>query len=275
MLDRTWLLAQARFERDALGRTVQYTPPDRWDAPSSVEGWRVKDVVAHLAAADTAAAAIVGDEPPTEFEEFVKSLDGEPFTVDDWNEWSVRRRADEPVVPMARDWGRAADLLLARVSNMTPQDWDTREIPWIAGEMKLGYFVQSRVAEWWVRGEDILEGGGLPPRLEHGPIFCVNDFAVQLIPYALSLEGKSFGERSVKIDLEGVGEGSWRRGLAPGYDPPKDGKPDVYIEGRGFAFASVAGGRADPYVCLYEGLLNYGGDEEIAEAVLTTLRSFP
>jgi len=37
----------------------------------------------------------------------------------------------------------------------------------------------------------------------------------------------------------------------------------------------VAGGRADADVCLYEGLLNTGGDTELAESVLHTLRSFP
>jgi predicted lipid carrier protein YhbT len=37
----------------------------------------------------------------------------------------------------------------------------------------------------------------------------------------------------------------------------------------------VAGGRADADVCLYEGLLNVGGDVELGEAVLHTLRSFP
>jgi hypothetical protein len=49
-IDRDRMLAIARHERDALGRTVQYTPPDRWEAESPCEVWRVKDVLAHLAA---------------------------------------------------------------------------------------------------------------------------------------------------------------------------------------------------------------------------------
>ena len=275
MLERTWLLAAARAEREGLGRTVQYTPPDRWEADSPVPGWRVKDVVAHLAASEIAAAAILGDEPPSELEEYVKSLDDEAFRVDGFNAWAVERRRDDPVVPTALEWGRAADLLITRASKVSEEDWADRQIPWIAGEMKLPYFVQARIAEWWVHGEDILEGGGLPPRLEHPPIYCVNDFAIRLIPYALSLEGKEYREKSVQVELVGVGEGSWHQGLSAGYVPESGKSPDVYIEGRGYAFASLAGGRADPYVCLYEGLINYGGDQEIAEAILTTLRSFP
>lgn len=275
MLEREWLLGVARAEREALGRTVQYTPPDRWEADSPSEGWRVKDVLAHVAASDVAAAAAVAAEAMAEVDEFVKSLKGEPFTVDGWNRWSADRRRETPVVQTAVEWGRAADLLLTRISRSSDEEWREREIPWLAGDIKLGYFLQARVAEWWVHGEDILEGGGLPPRLEHPPIYCVNDFAIRLIPYALSLEGLRYPGKSAVIELEGVGEGRWHQGLEAGFVPPEDKQPDVIIHGRGYAFASVAGGRADPYVALYEGLVNFGGEPDPADAVLRTLRSFP
>jgi hypothetical protein len=110
--------------------------------------------------------------------------------------------------------------------------------------------------------------------MEHPPIFCLNDLAVRLIPYALGLAGLSFGGKSVSIDLEAVGEGSWHQGLEAGYEPPKDKKPDALIIGRAHAFALVASRRADLDVCLYDGILNMGGDLEIAEAVLRSLRAF-
>ena len=104
-LDRPWLLATARAERDALGRTVQYTPPEAWDAESPSAGWRTRDIVSHLAAADVAAAAVIGDEEPSELEEFRKSLAGAPFALDEFNRWTVERRADRPVFSVAREWG--------------------------------------------------------------------------------------------------------------------------------------------------------------------------
>jgi uncharacterized protein (TIGR03083 family) len=257
-----------------MGRTVQYTPPDRWEEPSPRENRRVKDVLAHLAASDVAAAALVAGEEATEVEEFRKSLDGEQFTADAWHEWSVQRRRDAGPVSIAAEWGRAADLFLSRVGKASKEDWNEREIPWISSDIRLKYLVQARVAEWWVHGEDIREGGRLPPRREHPPIHAVNDLSVQLIPYVLSEAGLSFEEKAVQIDLEGVGEGSWRQSTTPrGADPGR--KPDAYINGEGYAFASVAGGRADPDFCLYEGLLNLGGEVRLAEAVLHTLRSWP
>jgi hypothetical protein len=58
-LERTWLLGTAKAERDALGRTIQYTPPAAWDQESPSVGWRNRDIVAHLAGSDVAAAALL------------------------------------------------------------------------------------------------------------------------------------------------------------------------------------------------------------------------
>src|SRR5439155_20172669 len=96
-LEREWLLATARAEREALGRTIQYTEPDAWDQPSVSPGWRNRDIVAHLASTEVAAAASIGGEVPSELEEFLKT--GEPgalVTLDDFNEFAVRQRAESP-----------------------------------------------------------------------------------------------------------------------------------------------------------------------------------
>lgn len=272
-LDRDWLVAVARAERVALGTTIQYTPPERWEAVSPVEGWRVKDVLAHLAATEVAAAAYVGDESPAEVEEFEKSLpEGESFTLDGFNDWSVRRRADVHTVSLAQEWGRAADLLLARVAKSSPEEWREKVIDWLMGEIRLGYLVQLRVTEWWIHGEDVRFGAGLPPRKEHPPIHSVNDLGIRMLPYWLARAGKSFPRKSVKVGLDGAGGGSWHYGLEAGYRPPQGRKPDVTIGGRGDAFATLVARRADPDVLLYEGLVNYGGDPEIAEAILQEIR---
>jgi uncharacterized protein (TIGR03083 family) len=273
-LDRAWLLAVARAEREALGRTVQYTAPEAWEADSPCEGWRNKDVLAHLAASDVAAAAIAADEEATEVEEYRKTLDEAPFRGTAWNDWTVDRRRDVPTLQLATEWGRAADLLLSRSGKATDEEWQDRMVAWTAGDIRLGYLVQARVAEWWAHGEDIREGGLLPPRREHPPIYVLNDLAIRMIPYALSLEGRSFPGGSVRVELESTGAGTWHQGLESSEMPPEGKRPDGYIEGRGYEFASVAAKRADPDVTLYEGVIQIGGNLEIAEAILHSLRSF-
>jgi uncharacterized protein (TIGR03083 family) len=274
-IDRDHVLAAARHERDALGRTVQYTPPDHWEAESPREGLRVKDVLAHLAASDEVAAALVADEEPVEVGEYRKALDGEPFQPEGWERWSVERRADVAPVSLGLEWGRAADLFLVRAGKASDQDWHEKQVPWIAGDIRLKYLVQARVSEWWVHGEDIRQGARLPPRREHWPVYLVNDLAIRLIPYSLSLADRSRPGKVIRIELQGVGEGVWLASTDAGRDVPEGALPDAYLKGDGYAFASVAGGRADIDVCLYEGLLLTGGDTELAESVLRTLRSAP
>jgi uncharacterized protein (TIGR03083 family) len=276
-LSRKRMLAIARAEREALGRTIQYTAPERWEAESPAEGWRVKDVLAHLAASEVSAAEVLADEEAAEVQEFRKTLEtGAAFSGDAFNDWSVARRADTPARSLAMEWGRAADLFLTRAGQATEDEWMGKEVAWITADLRLRYLVMVRMAEWWGHGEDIREGAALPPRLEHFPIHVVNDLSIRMLPYSLSLAGHSFPGKVVQIDLEAEGEGTWRRRLdASIEEPPKGGRPDAFITGRGYAFASVATGRADADVCLYEGLLNIGGRVEVAEAVLRSLRSFP
>jgi uncharacterized protein (TIGR03084 family) len=273
-LDRQWLLATARAEREALGRTIQYTPPEAWDQESPSPGWRNRDIVAHLAAGEVAAAAVIADEVASEIAEYVKGLEDEPATLDGFNEFSVHRRADLPFRQVVTEWGRAADLFLARVSRVSPDEWATKRVQWMAGALGMSYLVQSRVMEWWLHGEDIRAGGGNPPRLEHPPIYCVNDLAVRTIPYALSLAGLSFPGRSVKVELEAVGGGNWHWGLAPRDNPPPGKAPDAVITGRAHAFALVAGRRIPAEYYLAEGILQTAGDDALAETVVQHLRAF-
>jgi len=273
-LDRPWLLAAARAERDALGRTIQYTPPEAWDAESPSTGWRTRDIVSHLAATEVAAAASIEGNEGDELAEFRRTLAEAPFSLDAFNQWTVERRADRSVFSVAREWGGAADQFLARSAAIGPEDWGSRRVPWVAGEIGVSYLIQSRVMEWYLHGEDILASGDNPPRLEHPPIFCVNDLAARTIPYALSLAGLSFPGKSVRIELEGVGGGSWHRGLASREAPAPDKNPDALIEGRGYAFCLVAGRRADHEAYLAEGLLQTSGDDGLAETVLANLRAF-
>jgi uncharacterized protein (TIGR03083 family) len=274
-LDRTWLLATARAEREALGRTIQYTPPAAWEEESVVPGWRNRDLVAHLAASDALAAAAVAGEPLAELEEYRAGLEGQPFSLAAFDDWTVRRRAEEPFRALVRAWGRSADLFLARAGRVPPGEWATRRVAWVAGEIGLPYLVQSRVAEWWVHGEDLLLGGGNPPRLEHGPIFCLNDLAVRMIPYSLSLAGLSFPGRTVRVELDAVGGGVWHQALAPREVAGPEAEPDALIRGRAHAFALVAARRVPAEDYLAEGVLITAGDDGLAEAVLLHLRVEP
>jgi uncharacterized protein (TIGR03083 family) len=271
-LERHWLTDQARRERDAMGRSVQYTEAEYWERDSVLPGWLNRDLIAHLAGMDGAAASLVGGEPAVEIDAYRQGLDGAAFTVDGFNAVLVGRRRADSVVGVAAEWGRGADLLLARCSELSDEDWTTRRVDWVGGELRVPYLLQSRLVEWWLHGEDLRAGADLAPRREHPPIFCANDLAVRMIPYGLGLAGLSFPGKSIRVELEGAGGGSWHYGLAARESPQGGGRPDAVIEGRGYPFAMVAGGRVSADEYLTTGGLLLGGDLALGRTVLDHLR---
>jgi uncharacterized protein (TIGR03083 family) len=272
-IERIQMLGIATAERARLGRTIQYAPATTWEADSVCAGWANRDVVAHLAAQDTAAAQLVAGEPAVELDAFREANDGELW-VNGFNEWAVRTRAETPVRQVIADWGRAADAFLTLCGRLTDDEWRTMRVEWVAGLIGVRYLVQSRAVEWWFHGEDLREGTGLEENPQHWPLYLANDLAIRMLPYSLGQAGLSFPGRSVQVDLEGAGEGFWHWGLAPRETPAEDKKPDAFIQGRALAFALVAGRRLEASAFLDEGNLVVGGDEDLAHTVLAHLRAF-
>lgn len=273
LLDRTTLIGIAHAERERLGRTIQYTPPAAWDADSVSAGWRNRDIVAHLAAQDTAAAQLVGDEPAEEFDMFREANGGELW-VNGFNEWAIKVRDERPTRQLIADWGRAAETFLELCTRLSDDEWRTKRVDWVAGSIGVPYLVQSRTIEWWIHGEDLREGAGLETNYQHWPVYLTNDLAIRMLPFSLGQAGLSFPGRSVQVELEGIGGGTWHWGLAPRETPAADKKADAYIAGRATAFALIAARRHPAETFLDEGELVVGGNEELALTLLQHLRAF-
>jgi uncharacterized protein (TIGR03083 family) len=273
-LDRTTLLGVAHAERQRLGRTIQYSEPQTWEQPSALPGWWNRDVMAHLASHDTAAAHLVKGDPAEEVEEYRAGLNGKPFSVEGFNEWVVERRAGLPTRDVLVAWGKAADAFLAYVGLLSEEDWEKQRFPWLAGEIAARYLVQSRMVEWWIHGEDMRATNGLGPEYQHWPIYITIDMGVRMLPWALGRAGLDLTGYSVRIDVDGAGEGSWHWGLGAGEVPPADKEPDATIVGRAPQLGLVAARRVSAVDALASGNLVVGLDIELGVAVLRHIRSF-
>jgi uncharacterized protein (TIGR03083 family) len=274
-LERNELLGVANAERQRLGRTIQYANPATWEQPSAAPGWWNRDVMAHLAASDTAAAQLVAGEPATEFDEYRAQLNGQPFTVDGLNAWTVSRRSELPYREVLTTWGQAAQSFLAHCVLLSDEDWATKRFDWVAGDIAARYLVQTRVVEWYVHGEDVRATNGLGPEIEHWPIFLTIDLGVRMLPWTLAQAGHDLTGRSVQIDVEGAGGGSWHWGLGAGEVPPPDKRADAFITGRAPQLALVAGRRLSPDAALDSGNLVVGGNDSLGELIVRSIRAFP
>jgi uncharacterized protein (TIGR03083 family) len=270
---RSEMLGVAYAERQRLGRTIQYAPAAAWETDSVCQGWKNRDIVAHLAAQETAAAQLMKGEPATEFDAFREANGGELW-VNGFNESAVRVRAEVAARQVITDWGRAADAFLVSAAQLSDDDWYSEKIEWVAGAIGVRYLIQSRIIEWWFHGEDIRESTGLEENPQDWPLYLASDLAIRMLPWSLGQAGLSFPGATIRVDLEGVGGGSWHWGLSPGDAPPEDKKPDAFVQGRGLAFALTAGRRVPADAFLDDGNLVVGGDEALAIVVLQHLRAF-
>ena len=278
-LGREELIGVANAERQRLGRMIQFADPSSWEKPSAAAGWWNRDVMAHLSAQETAAAQLVAGETAEELEEYRAGLGDAPFSVDAFNAWTVDRRSGLDTRIVLDTWGRAADAFLAYVSELGDDDWRDRRFAWLAGEIAPRYLVQSRVVEWFLHGEDMRATNGVAvgwqQLWQHWPVHLTIDLGVRMLPWALGEAGYHLSGRSVRVDVEGTGDGSWHWGLATGETPAPDRAPDATIKGRAPQFALVAGRRLSADEALDAGNVVLGGDVELADLLIRTIRAYP
>jgi uncharacterized protein (TIGR03083 family) len=258
---------------------IQFADPSTWEQPSAATGWWNRDVMAHLAAADTAAAQLVAGVPAEELDAFRASLDGQVFTTDAWNAWAVNRRSGMETRVILDTWGAAAESLLEHCARLTDAQWRDDRFPWLAGDIAATYLLQSRVVEWFLHGEDMRAtngvAGGWQFGWQHWPVHLAIDLGVRMLPWALAQAGHDLSGRSIEITVSGAGEGAWHWGLGPGEVPGPNTSPDAVITGRAPQLALVAGKRLDPETVLASGTLVIGGDPQVGDLVLRTIRAYP
>ena len=84
-----------------LGRYFSSLTERDWERPSRCEGWRVRDVLGHLAGEEAYNHACLNDDLDAFFAE-IRGRGVEGFG--DFNEWCVRQRADMPVERVLDEW---------------------------------------------------------------------------------------------------------------------------------------------------------------------------
>ena len=257
----------------------QYADAETWNLPSAAEGWWNSDVMAHLAAHDTAAAQLVAGEPAQELDEFRAQLGDQPFSVDGFNEWTVARRSGTSEREIIETWGRAAEALVELCTRLTDDEWEKNRYPWLAGDIAARYLVQSRIVEWFLHAEDMRATNGVSrdwQRLwQHWPVHLTIDMGVRMLPWALQQMGHDLSDSSVQVEVSGPGSGSWHWGLGAGRPPAFDRKPDASIVGRAPQLALIAGRRLSVDDALASGNIILGADAALGELVLQAMRAYP
>jgi uncharacterized protein (TIGR03083 family) len=133
-------------------------PAEAWEAPC-LPPWRVRDVVAHLVAIDT--AAVTGRLLP-----LLRAAGGRD-DVERWNDRVVGEADDGPPLALLAELDRAGERLVAVAARLPAPAWRL-PVRTVFGRHPLVFLPARRVLDEWVHGVDIARAAGID-RAGHVP----------------------------------------------------------------------------------------------------------
>lgn len=128
-----------REERERIIGFLEGIEPGAWEKQSLCEGWKVRDVAAHLAGnmADVVAGRL------------------EDAGSEAYNRRQVDERAGKDPAEILEEWKRDGAQFEAFAGQMTPEVWETTLPGNISGFGTIGYGIQRLLEDLWVHAHDI------------------------------------------------------------------------------------------------------------------------
>lgn len=252
------IVRAVRAQRRATLELLRPLEPAKFDTPTALPGWRIREVVAHLISLDV-----------TSFTGQVLPAAMRPDRIERWNDEQVKKRADRPVGDLLQAlerWGRR----FVRFARAVPAALYRTPLPTLWGRGPGGLLIWSRAYDEWVHRQDMRRALGLPDQIvDLTPVaeFALNAMVVNTLPRLSMRTGR------VSISLEGTPIAPWTFDLttrtgAPASEPDGDARIAVPAH----VFVMAAAGR-DAWTDLIEaGTLRIDGDEELARTFLGALK---
>ncbi|NQV07870.1 maleylpyruvate isomerase family mycothiol-dependent enzyme [bacterium] len=194
------ILADLVAEQQALDQMLQRSPDRDWKVKTRLPGWKVQDIISHLASNERLAAEVLeGNEDVVEEALAYGS-------VDLFNAAGVQEgRALRPQA-IIEWWRHQRAAVVDALSRMKADD----RVPWIAGDMSAKTFATSRLMETWAHGLDIDEALGKDmedtPRTRH-----IAWLGWATLPWAFEQAGEEYSE-PIRIELVGPAYARWAFG---------------------------------------------------------------
>jgi uncharacterized protein (TIGR03083 family) len=243
---------------------------EQWQTPTSLPGWNVHDVVAHLIGVESMLQG--ADTPDADVD--VSTLKHVRNDVGVMNERWVRKLRGLSTAELLDKFRATTVQRRKALSDLSDHDWnDVTATP--AGPDSYGRFMRVRVFDCWMHEQDIRDAVGEPGVVSElvGPAaeLALDEMAASMGFVVGKLGGAPDGSR-VSIELTGplgrtinvVVEGRGRL-----VDDFGDADPTSTIKLDGLLFTRLAGGRTT--LAQHPDAVAYGGDEAVGRRVVEHL----
>lgn len=255
-------LAAHTDERQAYGAEtrrfaalLETIPDDALDT-RTWNGLTVYELVAHMAAMESAAAEGVGAPIVVEAPDDIEGRSEVLATV------------CRGSLAIAREhWASAVDA----VSAWADAGGEQGRFPWWDVGASRRTFLTARAFEHWTHGDDLRRALSRPLEAPSaGTISVMSDVAVGLLVPGLAMRGYDATGKVARVVLTGAGGGDWTIALDGGEAPGSSARPDVTVIADVVAFCRRVGDRvaASDLACTVD------GDEALAAWLLDAASAF-
>jgi uncharacterized protein (TIGR03084 family) len=156
-----------------------------WNIFTRCDGWRVSDVVLHLAQSDEMATASLNGNFPVGTADRTGGWGG-ATSVDESVALMVERERGAPSAQLLERWTSGAAELIAVLNAM---DLSTRVL-WVAGHLSARTLATTRLAEAWIHTGDIADALGVE-MIASDRLKPIARLAWRTLPYAFGSAGQT------------------------------------------------------------------------------------
>ena len=267
-LDKSDVLAGLFASWDAIDGTVDDLPDAKWKQATSLPGWTVHDVVAHVIGTESMLQGVGTPEADID----VSTLEHVRNDIGVLNErWVRKLRGLTPAELLERFRATTAERRDA-LSAMGESQWhELTATP--AGPDSYGRFMRVRIFDCWMHQHDVREAVG---RSADDGVFDGADARLALDEMAASMGfvvgklGRAPQGSRVRLDLTGPLSRTINVAVderAKVVDDFGDEEPTATISLDGLLFTRLAGGRT----AVDHSAITYGGDEAVGKRIVEHL----
>jgi len=270
VLDKSEILEGLFASWDALDALLAELSDDEWQRPTSLPGWTVRDVVAHIVGTEL----MLSGTPTPDSESEVTDRDHVRNEIGALNErWIEHLRGESPATLLAR----FREVIAARkesLSAMGRKEWDAVGFT-PAGPDSYGRFMRVRIFDCWMHEHDIRDALGRPPtdeQLAGADTRLSLDEMASSMAFVVGKKGRAPEGARVLIGLTGPVSREFRvavDGRAALVEDFGGTEPTVAITLDGLQFSRLCGGR--PLLAERPQAIEVAGDREAGERIVENL----
>ncbi len=268
VLDKDEVLTGLFASWDAIDALLAGLSDDDWQTPTSLPGWTVHDVVAHIAGTELMLAGTPTPEVEVAGRDYVHN------DIGALNERWVEHLRGESPASMLATFRDVTARRKAMLSAMPVQEWNTVTFT-PAGPDSYGRFMRVRIFDCWMHEHDIRDAVGRAPtddELAGADSRLAIDEMVSSMPFVVAKKGQAPEGSRVLITLTGPVSRQIRvavDGRAALVEDFGGAEPTVAITLDGLQFSRLAGGR--PLMAGRSEGVDYAGDTAAGARIVENL----